>query len=172
MLEVSLSEYQSEWPAQFRQAAAELSAALNPAFVHIEHIGSTSVVGLCAKPVIDMMLGVASLSDVISRISVIEALGYVYRSEYEGEFPERRYFVRPARTMPKVHLHTVVYAGAFWTRQLSFRDALRADPELAVQYASLKQQLATTYAKDKAAYTEAKTPFIERVLALQRRTLG
>lgn len=139
MSQVTLEEYSAEWPNHFRCVAAELAAIASAA--HIEHIGSTSVVGLCAKPVIDIVLGVAKLSDIEVRIPVLETLGYVYRAEYELELPERRYFVRAASLTPRVHLHCVLDGGQLWVQHLAFRDALRADAQLARQYQVLNMRL-------------------------------
>ena len=164
MSEVRLSEYQEKWPSQYAQVAAELrSAALGPDFV-LEHIGSTAVTGLCAKPVLDVLLGVATLDVVESRISALASLGFAYRPEYELRIPDRRYFVRPEGTTPRVHLHAVDLGGALWLQHLRFRDALRDNAEIMRTYADLKRHLAVLHAADKAAYTEAKAPFIRRVL--------
>jgi GrpB-like predicted nucleotidyltransferase (UPF0157 family) len=164
-VDVVLSEYQSQWPANFSVAAAEIEAVFSGVPSAIEHIGSTSVVGLCAKPVIDMLLGVESLSSVEPRIPNLAKLGYKYRPEYEREIPERRYFVRPANLLPRIHLHAVEVGSRIWREHLVFRNALRATPSLAVQYARLKRELAVSHSHDKAAYTNAKAPFIAQVLA-------
>ncbi|WP_119718581.1 GrpB family protein [Cognatilysobacter tabacisoli] len=165
MAELRVIDYQPTWPAQYAQVEAELRAALSPLDAALEHIGSTAVPGLCAKPVIDVALGVDALDGVAMRIAALAAIGFVYRPEYESVIPERRYFVRAAGGTPRVHLHALVRAGALWRQHLLFRDALRRDPALMQSYASLKQHLAVRYASEKAAYTEAKGPFIEKVLA-------
>ena len=77
----------------------------------------------------------------------------------------RRYFVKPASTTPRVHLHAVELGSLFWQEQLAFRDALRVDSELCLRYQSLKLRLAEEFAADKSAYTTAKGPFIRSVLA-------
>ncbi len=153
------------WPAQFEALRDGLLAAFAPASVVIEHVGSTAVRGLAAKPVIDMMLGAASLAAIEARIPALAAAGYEYVARHEATLPERRYFTRPAGTLPAVHLHAVVADGTFWRRHLAFRDALRADPALAARYGRLKRELADRFAHDRAAYTAAKAPFIAAVLA-------
>lgn len=165
MQELRVIDYQDTWPAQYAQVEAELREALSPLDVTLEHIGSTAVPGLCAKPVIDVVLGVDSLDAVTAPIAALAAIGFVYRPEYESVIPERRYFVRAADATPRVHLHALVRGGAQWRQHLLFRDALRGDRDLMQSYASLKQQLAVLHASDKAAYTEAKAPFIRQVLA-------
>jgi GrpB-like predicted nucleotidyltransferase (UPF0157 family) len=101
-----------------------------------------------------------------SRIPHLVAAGWTYRPEYEATLPQRRYFVRPAAAGPRVHLHGVVEGSALWRDHLRFRDALRADAALRGRYDALKRELAVLHADDKAAYTDAKGPFIRAVLAL------
>jgi GrpB-like predicted nucleotidyltransferase (UPF0157 family) len=131
----------------------------------LEHIGSTSVPGLCAKPVLDVLLGVSSLGDVEASISALASAGFMYRPSYEVAIPDRRYFVRPEGETVRVHLHAVLLGGPLWQQHLYFRNALRKEPLLLEQYAVLKRALAAAHAGDKAAYTEAKAPFIRQVLA-------
>jgi len=165
MAAVVLSPYSGDWPLMFRRLRDEALAACAPLAMRIEHIGSTSVPGLCAKPVIDMLLGAASLAEIETRVGALEAIGYVYRREYETQLPMRRYFVKAPADGLCVHLHGVVVGSALWREHLAFRDALRADDRLRDEYQTLKQALARTHARDKAAYTEAKGPFIRAVLA-------
>lgn len=161
---VELVDYCDAWPAAFRSVAAQLATALAGHEAVIEHIGSTAVPGLCAKPVIDVLVGVVRLADVAARAPHLAELGYRYRPEYEVQIPDRRYFVRDATAViPRVHVHAVLRGGALWRDHLAFRDALRTAPPLADEYARLKRMLATTH--DKAAYTDAKGPFIRAVLA-------
>lgn len=129
----------------------------------IEHIGSTAVPGLGAKPVIDVMVGVPALAVVEERIPALDAIDYEYVREYETQFPERRYFRKPRRGPRAFHVHCVVAGGDFWIRHLAFRDYLRAHEDAAAAYEALKRDLAMRLAKEE--YTAAKSPFIERVVA-------
>lgn len=166
MSEVRLVDADAGWPAQFDAAARALHGAFAGAACWTEHIGSTAVPGLCAKPVLDLLLGAAQLADIDARREALTALGYRYRPEHEAQLPERRYFTRDAGPAQlRVHLHAVVRGSAFWRDQLAFRDALRADAALAARYAALKRELAVRHAGDKPAYTEAKGPFVRAVLA-------
>jgi GrpB-like predicted nucleotidyltransferase (UPF0157 family) len=132
--------------------------------VRIEHIGSTAVPGLCGKPVLDILLGVAVLSEVERVVARFAANGYRYRPEYEKQIPQRRYFVKDAEGRhQRVHLHAVHVDGPIWQQHLAFRDALRDCPGLASEYALLKRRLAVSMSK--SSYTEAKAPFIRQVLA-------
>ncbi len=165
MSELVLSKYQDTWPRQFEQVAEQLRATVPAHDAILEHIGSTSVPGLCAKPVLDVLLGVSSLAEAEAAIPALASIGFIYRPEHEAAIPNRRYFVRPAGQTLRVHLHAVLLDGLLWRQHLHFRDALRQEPPLREQYATLKRALAATYAGDKAAYTEAKAPFIRQVLA-------
>jgi GrpB-like predicted nucleotidyltransferase (UPF0157 family) len=161
---VVLAAYSPDWPAAFRAVRAELLSVFAADTICVEHVGSTAVVGLPAKPVIDVLLGAPSLADIEARIGALVAVGYVYRAAYEQVIPDRRYFVRPAGASLRVHLHGVVQHAHLWREHLAFRDALRRDPSLQQAYQTLKQRLAVQHADDKAAYTAAKAPFIRRVL--------
>jgi GrpB-like predicted nucleotidyltransferase (UPF0157 family) len=165
MPELVLSEYQDTWPRQFQQVAEQLLANVPLPGARLEHIGSTSVPGLCAKPVLDLLLGVSTLKEAEAAIPALAFAGFVYRPEHEVAIPDRRYFVRPEGPTPRVHLHAVLVGGLLWQQHLYFRDALRQEPLLREQYATLKRRLAVLHAQDKAAYTEAKAPFIIQVLA-------
>lgn len=165
MAGVVVSPYSAEWPRCFLAICEELLAVFSPIAVAIEHIGSTSVPGLAAKPVIDVLLGARSLGEVESKIEPLAALGYAYIRQYEDVLPMRRYFVKSSAASFRIHLHAVECGSRIWQQHLAFRDALRSDPALRERYQSLKLQLAETFADDKAAYSAAKDPFVQSVLA-------
>lgn len=165
MSAVIISPYSTEWPNHFRVIRDELMSAFVPHVAAVEHIGSTSVPGLAAKPVIDVLLGADSLAEIESKIESLRVRGYEYVPKYEREIPMRRYFVKAAGVLPRVHLHAVEIGSGIWRGHLAFRDALRGDADLRAQYQSLKLQLAQDFADDKAAYTDAKGPFIQAVMA-------
>ncbi len=172
--------YRALWPQQFEQVAAALRQAMSEAMSEatnkaadgdatavfaIEHIGSTAVPGLCAKPVLDVLLGVAQLAQAEALAPALADIGYRYRPEHEAQILQRRYFVRDADTAwPRVHLHAVIHDGPLWRQHLHFRDRLRHDAGTRQAYAELKQRLAAEHAHDKVAYTNAKAPFIRAVL--------
>jgi GrpB-like predicted nucleotidyltransferase (UPF0157 family) len=161
------------WSRLFLVLHDELQTAFAATRVDIEHIGSTSVAGLCAKPVIDILVGAASLADIEARIPALQAAGYDYMSRYESELPMRRYFVKSPPDSLRVHVHAVVRGGDLWSDHLAFRDALRTDADLRERYQALKLDLAQRFAHDKSAYTEAKGPFIrETLMRTARRRTG
>jgi GrpB-like predicted nucleotidyltransferase (UPF0157 family) len=162
---IILTPYSPAWPTQFRAIREELLSVFAPMLVTIEHIGSTSVPGLAAKSVIDVLLGAGSLQDIESKIKPLNEIGYLYVPKYEREIPIRRYFVRAQATSLRVHLHAVELNSRLWQEHLAFRDRLRADADLCTQYQTLKLRLAEEFAGDKSAYTDAKSPFIQSILA-------
>lgn len=161
---VTVSRYSKAWPSHFAAVRDELREVFAGTDACIEHIGSTAVPGLAAKPVLDLMVGASSLAGIESRIPALEALGWTYVSKHEAELPMRRYLTRPGPPM-RTHLHGVVRGGELWASHLAFRDLLRSNPQVRMHYQALKQRLAREHANDKAAYTAAKDPFIRRALA-------
>lgn len=129
----------------------------------VEHIGSTAVPGLPAKPVLDIIPGVRRLADADACVPRLVAAGFRYISQYEEVFPERRFFRFDGAA--RQNLHMVVVGSRFWREHLAFRDALRAEPQTRVAYATLKRALARRFRNDRAAYTDAKGPFIREVVA-------
>lgn len=159
-----LSAYSPMWPAIFHIEHGRLTAIFGVDAVVIEHIGSTAVPGLGAKPVIDVMLGAPAISIVERKIAHLEADGYRYVQEFEKSMPERRYFVKAQGHPGYFHLQGVVYGSPFWKRHLAFRDALRADASLAGDYWKLKRRLAARFPNDRGAYNDAKSEFIRTVI--------
>ena len=162
---IEIVEYDPAWPQEFELAAARLRAAAPSLVVAVEHVGSTAVPGLAAKPIIDLMPAVAAgrLDDLDRCVAPIVVLGYEYIARYEDELPLRRFF--KLRTPNRQHnVHLVEQASEFWLRHLRFRDILRARPEVAAEYAALKLSLAPRY-DDVNEYAGAKGAFIESVLA-------
>lgn len=160
---VVIASYNPQWPALYEAEKERILGAIGQVVVAIEHVGSTAVPGLGAKPIIDIMAGVRELAAAEACIPRLEGIGYEYVPEYEVAMPERRYFRKGVKHGRTHHLHMVESTSTFWERHLLFRDYLRAHPETARQYQAEKRRFAKVV--DKMDYTEAKTPFIEDVLA-------
>jgi GrpB-like predicted nucleotidyltransferase (UPF0157 family) len=167
--EPELSAYSPMWPAVFDIERARLQAIFGADAALIEHIGSTAVPGLGARPIIDIMLGVPALAIVERAMPRLASEGYRHVPELERATPQRRYFVKPDGQPGHFHLHAVVVDTPFWRDHLAFRDALRADPALAAQYSKLKQRLAARHPNDREAYSEGKGAFIREALARRAR---
>lgn len=166
---VVIVDYDPRWPRFFDEEKTNILRVIGPVVVAIEHIGSTAVPGLAAKPIVDIMVGVQHLSDAGWCIQPLKTLGYEYVSEHEKSLPERRYFrkgnVRRMEQGSTHHLHMVEAASDFWSRQLLFRDYLREHPEEARRYADLKRTLAVRFASDRESYTNAKTDYVQEIVA-------
>jgi len=164
---VTIADYDPQWPILYQEEKDCILEAIGHVIVAIEHVGSTAVPGLGAKPIIDIMVAVSHLADAEGCIDPLQAIGYGYIPEHEVSMPQRRYFDKgPAEA--RIHLHVVELAGEFWQRHLLFRDFLRDHAQVAQEYEQLKRELAAKYGSDRAGYTEAKTSFIRSVEARAR----
>jgi GrpB-like predicted nucleotidyltransferase (UPF0157 family) len=159
---VVIVDYDPSWPATFEELRDRLAATLGPLAVAIEHVGSTAVPGLAAKPIIDLDVVIADQADLPTVIQRLRPLGY----HHEGDLgvPGREAFTTPAGA-PSHHLYVCVVGTPALDRHLAFREALRADPRLVDAYGDLKRTLAARLSHDRSAYTEAKSAFVERALA-------
>jgi GrpB-like predicted nucleotidyltransferase (UPF0157 family) len=161
---VVIVDYNPAWPQMYAEERALIVSAMGPWLLDIEHGGSTSVPGLAAKPIIDIIVGVRRLDDAMECVKSLAAVGYEYKPD-DDLIAERRYFNKGPQERHR-HLHVVELGGDFWRRHLAFRDYLRTHPDTAQQYAALKRELAHRFADDSVAYTGAKTEFIRSVEAL------
>ena len=166
---VEIVEHDPSWAARFEAERRKLAQIFDGRAISIEHIGSTSVPGLCAKPIVDILVGLRELELSEAEVEAMEGLGY----EYLGEFglPGRLYF---RKGEPRTHhVHVVAHGGDHWDRHLAFRDTLRSNPEERRRYDELKRQLAEE-GHSREAYSELKTPFIREVeaRAVQARDVG
>jgi GrpB-like predicted nucleotidyltransferase (UPF0157 family) len=159
---VEVVPYQDVWPALFDIERCLLENVLAPWLcASIEHIGSTAVPGLVAKPVIDIMAPVRNLIDSRLAIDVAAQHGYMY---YPYKAEVMHWFCKPSPAHRTHHLHLVPYGSLLWNERITFRQALRSSKSLAEEYAQLKYKLAVSFQNDREAYTDAKEPFIRRVL--------
>jgi GrpB-like predicted nucleotidyltransferase (UPF0157 family) len=159
---VELSEYDPEWPSKFEAEKDFLMKIIGKWFFGgIEHVGSTSVPGLIAKPVIDIMFSVKSLEESRPAIDVLVRNGYEY---YPYKEDVMHWFCKPSDAFRTHHLHLIPFESPLWYERIKFRDLLRSNPEIANEYSALKQELAARYKEDREIYTDKKWPFIQYVL--------
>jgi GrpB-like predicted nucleotidyltransferase (UPF0157 family) len=159
---IDIARHDPAWPEQFRAEASKLTELLEPWLATpVEHIGSTSVPGLAAKPILDMMAGVHDLHSARDAIPVPTSHGYTHAQHR----PATLWFHK-ARTESDLELalHLTEPGSSLWRERLAFRDALRTDPALARQYEELKERLAAD-SGNIAAYTAGKRDFVVQVLA-------
>jgi GrpB-like predicted nucleotidyltransferase (UPF0157 family) len=164
---VEVVEYAPHWVELFTHEREVLALELGPWLLGVpEHIGSTAVPGLAAKPIIDIMAPVASLGASLPAIEAAGRVGYVF---YPYKPEVMHWFCEPSPSYRTHHLHLVPAGSQLWVDRLAFRDALRVSEVLRTEYQALKQSLAQLHREDREAYTSAKGPFIERVLQAARK---
>jgi len=159
---VVVCPYSPDWPGEFEKVAQELRRSLPDWIVSIDHVGSTSVPGLDAKPIIDILVGVPNLARGLELVPFLESLGFEYRAS--DDLPDRHYFPRTLEGLRKHHVSVAEPGSRHFRNSLVFRDALRQTPELAGRYAALKRQLAREVGAVRFAYLNGKTDFILSVL--------
>ena len=170
---ISVREHDRAWTAMFEEERACLQEALGPMVIGIEHVGSTAVPGLAAKPIIDLAVGVSSLGAArAGAIEPLRALGYTYLPEYESWLPDELFFRKGIPGPWTHHVHMMEPSNPRWRDLLLFRDYLRANPAIAEAYASLKKALALVFEDDIAGFRQAKAPFVQAVMARARGESG
>ncbi|TVX93803.1 GrpB family protein [Paenibacillus agilis] len=168
---VILVDYNEEWPKAFGIIESILSKKLNDLALRIEHVGSTSVRGLAAKPIIDVDVVIESMEYLPKVIKKLEELGYVH----EGDLgiKNREAFARKDSCVPYSNEGMVKHAHHLYVcnreseelkRHIMFRDILRKYPLVVAEYTNLKLQLSNTFRNNRQAYTEGKTEFITRTM--------
>lgn len=160
--QVQIRAYTPEWQCLFRQEEAQLRACIGNYVLDIQHIGSTSIPDMPAKPIIDIGIAVTNFEEATVCVPLMEQAGYEYRGEHG--IARRHYFVKG--NLRTYHVHMVELAGDDWRNTLLFRDYLIHHSEIAQAYANLKTRLAQQYSTDREAYQAGKEAFIKRVLRL------
>ena len=156
------------WKWLFRKEKALLWIAMQGHVLDIRHVGSTAIPGMIAKPIIDILAAVSDFEQAFACVTAIEQLGYEYKGESEDE---RRYCFEKGNP-PRYHLYLVERSGDTWVSRIAFRDYVVQHPEIACQYADLKQQLALQFRDDLRAYQDGKLPFVEWVGELAAQAVG
>jgi GrpB-like predicted nucleotidyltransferase (UPF0157 family) len=158
---IEIVAYDPSWPRLFEGERQALIETIGPWLAGtVEHVGSTAIPGLAAKPVIDIMAGVATLDASRPALAAAASLGYCY---YPYRPDAEHWFCKPSPSFRTHHLHLMPFEAAEWIAMIAFRDYLRVHPDIAAEYGELKARLARKYRDDREAYTQAKGPFISRV---------
>ena len=169
MDEIEIVEPDPRWPERFLVEATHLRRALDPALViDIEHFGSTAIAGLAAKPIIDILIAVRSMVAAQAAITPLLALGYVFWEDNPRK--DRMFFVKgmPPHGERRTHHVHIMEPGDELQAQLLFRNYLRAHPDEAQRYATLKRDLAHRHRYDREAYTSAKNDYVTSIAAMAR----
>lgn len=156
--EVQLVPHNPEWSQQADEEISRFQEQLSFPIIGIYHIGSTSVPGIKAKPILDFLMEVDDLEDVINSVAEFESLGYLSKGEFG--IPGRQFFTRDTEGERSHHLHVFQKGHPDIERHIIFRDYLRANPDAAREYEDLKEKLAKRFPKQSSNYTEAKSDFI------------
>lgn len=166
---IVVRDYDPAWPVLFDEERTRLLGALGPIVVVVEHVGSTAVPGLAAKPIIDLLVEVRSLAEArASAIAPLQALGYTYVPEYETWLPQELFFRKGMPGPWTHHVHVMEPSSPRREEFVLFRDYLLQHPEIAGAYADLKRALALVFGEDIAGFREAKRPFVQAVMAKAR----
>jgi GrpB-like predicted nucleotidyltransferase (UPF0157 family) len=161
---VRLVEYDARWPALFAAELQRIRDHCGALALRLEHIGGTSIPGMCAKPVLDIAAGLPGDASTLDYVAVLTHAGYEHRGE--RGVPGRQYFRRgEPRTC---HVHLVEEGGPLWRDYVAFRDYLRSHAEAARQFADLKRVLAARFPRDREAYMNAKSTHVQELLRLAK----
>ncbi|WP_188455702.1 GrpB family protein [Virgibacillus oceani] len=164
---VEIQKNNPKWLDKGAKERETLYKLLSPFGIkEVEHIGSTSIPHLPAKPIIDLMASISSMNQLKKIRDVLTTDGWHYVSPELDMQPWRRFFVKVKNDKRFAHLHLVKIGEKRWEERLRFRNILRANPYLVDEYTVVKNELAKKFRNDREAYTEAKTDFINRVLSI------
>ena len=167
MNKVTIVNYDPSWSELFAQEASHLRNLLGEALVlRIEHVGSTAIPGMPAKPIIDMLVAIPSFEQAQQALPKLEAQGYLYI--WRGDRPPgHMMFIKQTSAVRTHHLHMAPEGHKLWER-LYFRDYLCTHPEEAARYAQLKRKLAQQFPTDREAYTNGKSAYVQTITSKAR----
>jgi GrpB-like predicted nucleotidyltransferase (UPF0157 family) len=151
---IRIVDYDPAWPGRAREELERVADALGTVAVRLEHVGSTSVPGLGAKPIIDLQVSVADIERLVDFVGPLERLGYLFAPD--PAFPDYHYFARPHARPRTHHLHVCQLGSHQELRHLAVRDYLCAHPDEAARYERLKRDLARRHPQDRLAYVAGK----------------
>lgn len=158
---VKLLNYTPAWKAAFEQEREKLNNAIGPYICAIEHIGSTAIGSICAKPIVDIAIALKGVKDIKKIIEPMRKIGYIYKGEQENS---GRYFFKPDTEIVKFHIHVMAIDNPLWISHTKFRDFLQNDNKTAKEYEDLKLTLQKNFPYNREEYTNGKDEFIKKTL--------
>ena len=162
---VKLTPYDPVWAALFAEEKQGIADVFGEKLLGIEHIGSTAIPGMDAKPILDLMIAVASIDDYEDEGTILEKVGYTFGRDMREEH-QHVLFVKGPDENRTHYLKLTTLDSQFWQEKLLFRDYLISHPERAEAYRQLKHQLLEQYAGERAEYTDGKADFVKKTLQL------
>jgi GrpB-like predicted nucleotidyltransferase (UPF0157 family) len=160
-------EYDPAWPVLARAELARLAQALGPVAARLEHVGSTAVPGIAAKPIVALQLSVPAIGERDRYVGTLEQLGYLFVADPQS--PDYHFFAKPPGRPRGFHLHACESGSVHEVRHIAVRDYLRAHPDEAARYGVLKRELVARHPQDRLAYIAGKDEFVQ---ALERRAVA
>lgn len=166
---VTLCPFSQQWSLLFEQEKLNLYKTIGHYVVDIQHVGSTSIKDMLAKPILDIVVGLKDLNDGFKLIDKIEALGYHFKGSLGDS--NRFFFWKGSEEANTHNLHITEYGDKNWNNQVLFRDFINSHPDYKDKYLKLKMELANTYKEDRKAYTQRKSQFIIDIITLAKHEL-
>ena len=161
---VRLADYDARWPLLFAAEEERIRSQCRTLALRLEHVGGTSIPGMCAKPVLDIAAAHPRAARIEDYVAAFVRAGYQFRGE--RGLPGRQYF---RRGQPRTyHVHLVEEDSQLWRDYIAFRDYLRAHAEISDRFAEVKRALAARFGTDREGYTNAKSPHVQEILRLAR----
>ena len=158
---VVLEEHQEEWEIVAKETISVLNILLKDIAIGIEHIGSTSIKGIYAKPIIDIVIGVKRFEDILAKNDILEKSGFYFRGQ---DHPDQYLYICGEDDFITHHIHVTIYDSKTWNDYINMRDYLIAHKEDAERYSSLKMALSEKYKDDRKTYTAKKSEMINEIL--------
>ncbi len=160
---VALEPHRVEWEVSAREIIDTLKSTLKDDIIDAQHIGSTSIKNICAKPIVDIVVGVSSFDRILKHNGTLMEKGIIYRKQ---DHPEQHLYVcgNLENNMRTHHIHVVIWGQKAWNDYINMRDYLNSHEEEARAYSELKDKLVRQYPENRAAYTRGKNEFIEEIL--------
>ncbi|MCR4643924.1 MAG: GrpB family protein [Oscillospiraceae bacterium] len=162
---VAVVPHDPAWETAASRTIAQLQHILRDIAIDIQHVGSTAVKGICAKPIIDIAVGISDPAEILRYEQVLAENGFLYRGQ---DLPGQYLLVCGDQDSRTHHIHVVTYSSAIWEDYIGLRDLLNADEDAAKAYSALKTQLAAQYPDNRVAYTDGKSEMIRALLQKAR----
>lgn len=158
---VLVEPHNTKWEVNAAETISKLHSILQDVLVDAQHIGSTAIKGICAKPIIDIAVGVSDFDELMSKNSILEENGFIFRGQ---DHPQQYLYICGECDIRTHHIHAVIYDSEEWNNYVNMRDYLNCHLEDAKAYSKLKELLAKKYPEDRETYTVSKSELIGEII--------